>query len=66
MQDFEVYADELSIIYGFSMTDCPPDILLGEVIESCKLWLCREHPKCACVGRTIPLRGTFSGWPCTR
>jgi hypothetical protein len=34
MPDFKVYADEPSIIYEFSMIDCPADILLDDCGES--------------------------------
>jgi hypothetical protein len=47
--DFKVYADEPSIIYEFSTTGCPPDILLDDFGESCMLWLRREHEKCTFV-----------------
>jgi hypothetical protein len=49
MSDFKVYADEPSIIYEFSMNDCPADILLDEFGEICTIWLRREHPKCTFV-----------------
>jgi hypothetical protein len=49
MSDFEVYADEPSIIYEFSTTGCPADILLDDFGETCVIWLRREHPKCAFV-----------------
>ena len=49
MSDFKVYADEPSIIYEFSMTDCPIDILLDDFAEICAAWLGRECPKCTFV-----------------
>lgn len=49
MSDFKVYADEPSIIYEFSMTDCPADILLDDLGEICTTWLRGEYPKCAFV-----------------
>lgn len=49
MSDFKVYADEPSIIYEFTMTDCPADILLDDFGEHCTMWLRRELPKCTFV-----------------
>jgi hypothetical protein len=49
MSDFEVYADEPSIIYEFSKTDCPADIFLDHFGEICASWLRHEYPKCTFV-----------------
>jgi hypothetical protein len=49
MFDFEVYADEPSIIYEFSTTGCPADVLLDDFGETCKIWLRLEYPKCTFV-----------------
>ena len=49
MPDFKVYANEPSIIHEFSMTDCPPDILVDDFGNICTTWLCGEHPKCTFV-----------------
>ena len=46
LSDFKVYADEPSIIYEFSMTDCPADILLDDFADTCATWLRREHSNC--------------------
>ncbi len=49
MSDFRVYADEPSIIHEFSMTGCPPDILLDDLGETCTVWLREKYPKCTFV-----------------
>jgi hypothetical protein len=47
--EFEVYADEPSIIYEFSMADCPADISLDDLGETCMIWLSQKYPKCSFV-----------------
>lgn len=44
--EFKVYADEPSIIYEFSMADCPSGVLPDDFGEMCMAWLSREYPKC--------------------
>ena len=47
LSEFEVYADEPSIIYEFSMEDCPAGVLCDDLGEGCASWLWQEYPKCS-------------------